>query len=213
VIKLYLVKMMIDSKFFIICFLAIIAFCESEELFEIKSNDTLKGQTKQLFSDYFETCDWNNNCSGDHQVCVDHICRCAPNYKHNTDTYQCENFKCTLDSDCWDYDYNRYCSYGTCYCSGGHYVDYSNGEKCTYFYDYTWVWILVGIIILLKVFIIICCIRIRRNRYLAALRASQQPIIIVRNTGYGSIPDQSNQFPAGYPQNFNNPPPPPYSIR
>jgi hypothetical protein len=48
---------------------------------------------------------------------------------------------------------------------------------------------------------------------LAALRASQQPVIIVGNTEYGSTSYQSNQFPAGYPQNFNNPPPPPYSIR
>ncbi len=40
---------MIDSKFFITCFLAMIASRESEELFEIKSNNNLKGQTKQLF--------------------------------------------------------------------------------------------------------------------------------------------------------------------
>jgi cytochrome bd-type quinol oxidase subunit 2 len=75
--------------------------------------------------------------------------------------------------------------------------------------DYTWVWILIAIVIVLKISFIIFYVR-RRRRHLAILTTSQQP---VGNTGYGSTSYQSNQFPAGYSQNFNNPPPPPYSIR
>jgi hypothetical protein len=205
--------MQINSKLFILCFLSIYQFCKSEDLIELKSNTTLTNDTIQLSSSY---CKRNSDCSDLNENCVDNECRCAPNYKYNYLSHSCQYSSCTWNSDCQTYDYNRYCSYGTCYCYSGYYADYSNGQKCTtinaYSYDFTWVWILVAIVIMLKIFFIIYYVR-RRRRYLAALRASQQPVIIVGNTGYGSTSYQSNQFPAGYPQNFNNPPPPPYSIR
>jgi hypothetical protein len=113
VIKVYSVKMQVNSKFFIICFLSINQFCKSENLLGLKANNTSFNHTKQNSSYYLEYCYSGSSCSGIYARCVDNQCRCAPNYKHNTDTYQCENFKCTLDSDCWNYDYNRYCSYGT----------------------------------------------------------------------------------------------------
>ncbi len=213
---------MIDSKFFIICFLAIIAFCQSEELSKIKSNNTLKGQTKKLYSDYFESCNSNYECSGDHRKCVDDRCRCAADYKYNYVTKKCDRFYCYLDSDCQEYDFYRHCSYKSCYCDSGYNEDYTNGNKCKYsytpssstgyyYYDFTWVWILTAIIILVKISILVFYIR-RRRRYLAAVRANLQPVTIVANAEYGTTAYQTNHFPAGYPQNFNNPPPP-YSIR
>ncbi len=219
--------MMIDSKFFIICFLAIIAFCESEELFKIKSNDTLKGQTKRLFPYYLESCNSYYNCRGDHQVCVDFICRCVPNYKYEDGTKKCEHFNCSYNSDCRGYDFNRYCSNKYCDCLSGYYEDSTNGNKCEYFYtpssitesyyyDFTWVWILIGIVIVIVGIILILIFNRyvrRRRRYLAAVRtANLQPVTIVANTEYGTTAYQTNYFPACYPQNFNNPPLP-YSIR
>ncbi len=201
--------MQINSKFFIICFLSIYQFCKSEDLTELKTNTTLTNHTIKLSLSY---CEWNSDCSGIHTRCVDNQCKCAPNYKYNFITNECEYFRCTSSYECWEYDFERYCSYGTCYCNSGYYADFSNGEKCTKIntYDFTWVWILVAIGIILTISFIIFYVR---KRHLAALRASQQPVIIVGNTEYGSTSYQSNQFPAGYPQNFNNPPPPPYSIR
>ncbi len=208
--------MMIDSKFFIICFLAIIAFCESEELFKIKSNDTLKGQTKRLFPDYLGSCNSYYNCRGDHQVCVDYICRCVPNYKNNYGTEKCEHFDCYSDSDCREYDFNRYCSYKYCDCLSGYYEDSTNGNKCEYSSSstgYYWVWILVAIVTVISGIISILVFCIRRRRYLAVVRAANlQPVTVVANTEYGTTAHQKNYFPAYYPQNFNNPPPP-YSIR
>jgi hypothetical protein len=208
---------MIDSKFFINCFLAIIAFCESEELFEIKSNDTLKGQTKQLFSDYFENCNGNYDCLGNHQVCLDLICRCAPNYKYDYVNRNCKRFYCYYDSECKTYDYYRYCSNQNCICVSGYVEDTTNGNKCKYSYtpsteyDFTWVWILILILILM---IPILGLYIgKRRRQLAAVRAANlQPVTIAANSDNGTTAYQTNYFPACYPQIINDPPPP-YSIR
>ncbi len=113
VIKIYSVKIQVNSKIFIICFLSINQFFKSEDLLELKSSNTSFNHTKQHPSYYLEYCYSGSSCSSIYARFVDNRCRCAPNYKLNTDNYQCENFKCTLDSDCWNYDYNRYCSYGT----------------------------------------------------------------------------------------------------
>jgi len=210
---------MIDSKFFIICFLAIIAFCESEELFEIKSNDTLKGQTKQLFPDFEGICLSNYQCWEYYQVCVNRVCRCVPNYKYNYTTKKCEHFDCYSDYDCQEYDSKRNCSNKYCNCVSGYIEDSTNGNKCKYSYtpsssidyDFTWVWILIAIVIL-GIISILSYIR-RRGRYLDAVRAANlQPVTIVGNTECRTTAYQTNNFPACYPQNFNDPPPP-YSIR
>jgi hypothetical protein len=185
--------MMIDSKFFIICFLAIVIFCESEELFEIKSNDTLKGLTKQLFSDYLGSCNRSYDCWGDHQVCVDYICRCIPNYKYDNVTEECEHFYCYSDFDCQEYDYKRYCSNNSCNCVDGYAEDSTNGNKCKYILTATDIVIIVvanvtffGSLILV---IMICrCIK-KRRRNLPVLRtADSQPVAIITHTD-NSQPD------------------------
>jgi hypothetical protein len=70
---------------------------------------------------------------------------------------------------------------------------------------------MIPIVILVKISILVFYIR-RRRRYLAAVRANLQPVTIVANAEHGTTAYQTNYFPAGYPQNFNNSPPP-YSIR
>ncbi len=183
----------VNSKVFIILILTVISFGDCKNLFELKANNTSTNYTKQLSSYSFGYCTYDYNCLGFNKKCVDAVCRCAPNYKYNIYSSKCEYFSCTWNFDCQEYDYNRYCSSGYCYCYSGYYSDSLNGGKCkysytpsysyTYSYDYTWLWILVGIVIPLKIAFIVIYIR-RRRRLVTVVRANQQPIAIVANTGY-----------------------------
>jgi hypothetical protein len=183
----------VNSKVFVILILTVISFSDCKNLFKLEANNTSTNQTKQLSSSYLEYCYWNSDCLGFNTKCVDNKCRCAPNYKYNGLSRSCQYFSCIWNSDCQTYDYNRYCSSGYCYCYSSYYSDYSNGDKCkysytpsysyTYSYDYTWVWILVGIVIPLKIALLVIYIQ-RRRRLVTVVRANQQPIAIVANTGY-----------------------------
>jgi hypothetical protein len=180
--------MMIDSKFFIICFFVIIVFCESEELFEIKSNDTLKGLTKHPFSDYLGSCDRSYDCWGDHRVCVDYICRCIANYKYNYVTKKCKHFYCYSDFDCQEYDFKRYCSNNSCNCVDGYAENSTNGNKCEDIVTFTEFvagissTIVIFIVIPILVVIIWRCKAIRRRNLLAPRTANPQPVALITHT-------------------------------
>jgi hypothetical protein len=165
-----LVKMGHNFKLLVILFLTAKSFCECKNLFELQANNSSKNYTKQPSSLYLSRCDSNNDCfASDRNLrCVDYKCRCAPNYNYEAYDQKCKFFSCYDNIECRTYDEYRYCLdvgyYGTCNCDTNYYVDYSNGDKCTYSYIFnmTLVWIVVGVVLALKISLIV--IAIHRHR-------------------------------------------------
>ncbi len=92
--------MWINYKFFIICFFTIIRFCKSEDLLEFKANNISFNDTNQLSSYYLGYYYSDSICSAIYMRCVDNECKCAPNYKYNVNTNECEYFRCNSSSKC-----------------------------------------------------------------------------------------------------------------
>ncbi len=75
-------------------------------------------------------CSYNSDCEKyGHQVCVDKICECLPNYKWDLTNETCIHFYCNSDNDCKGYDQNRVCLNDKCICSTNFVEDYDN-KKC-----------------------------------------------------------------------------------
>ncbi len=93
-------------------------------------------------------CSNNSVCQGfgnTHQVCVDNVCQCVPNYKWDLthercinfdcnfdgDSVYCSYFSCSYDSECQTYDKHRICNKRSCECETDYKED-SSSLKCTY---------------------------------------------------------------------------------
>ena len=73
------------------------------------------------------------------EVCVDHQCRCAAQYKYNIELKKCQSFNCSHSYECQTYDSNRYCISGQCLCNTGYKINKLNGNKCINADGYTYV--------------------------------------------------------------------------
>lgn len=138
----------------------------------------------------------NHYCSSDsycqnvdsNEVCVDHICRCAPNYKWDESKQKCIYYGCQSNTECgnsWDLMRNCDLLSGTCSCYDSDYhEDKSNGGKCVFnSYEvstWSWAWIFIAIPIgILTGFLIY----IRRRRMLArpqVIQTTAQPHFITQ---------------------------------
>ena len=122
------------------------------------------------------SCYSDNTCNSDgHQHCIDNKCRCDFDFHQINGV--CQKFNCTknnLGIGCArDYDRNRLCRNGTCYCQPGYQKSYLNGFKCyTISYDdYTnnssfndWWIIAVALLFIPFVVILVCLIRRHQNK-------------------------------------------------
>jgi hypothetical protein len=178
-----LVKMGHNFKPLVILFLMAKSFGEYNNPFELRA----KNYATQVSSSYLSRCDSNNDCfaSDKNLRCVDHKCKCAPNYDYETYEQKCKFFSCYDNIKCRTYDEHRYCLgagyYGTCNCDTNYYVDYSNGDKCTYIYNMTSVWIVVGAVLASKISLIVIIIyrhRKSKNQLSSTLMDTQELIRI-----------------------------------
>ena len=80
---------------------------------------------------YANSCLDQNECDSKSEVCVDSLCRCAPDYKYNVHLERCMKFQCNQNTDCTEYDFNRVCNYGECVCKDYYSSNAENGGKCT----------------------------------------------------------------------------------
>ena len=72
-----------------------------------------------------------STCDGKHQLCVDNVCQCHPQYTWNVNTSTCEYLTCNKSIECQTYDQNRFCKDGSCLCNENSRINYGNGLKCT----------------------------------------------------------------------------------